>query len=92
VFNDGRPIPAELFTQVRDDLIGKFGGFHVLSPGSPAKGYWKSGPVLYRDDILIYRVTTLQDEDDFFMEYKRELAQRFDQEEIWVEKEETHRL
>jgi hypothetical protein len=91
-FNDGRPVPDDFFTQVRDELIAKFGGFHVLSPGSPAQGWWKSGPVVYRDDILIYRVTTKEDEDQFFKEFKQKLILLFEQEEIFMEKEETSLL
>jgi len=78
--------------QVRDELVEKFGGFHVLSPGSPAQGYWRTGSVLYQDNILIYMVTTAQDEKEFFREYKAELARRFQQEEIFVEEEETRLL
>jgi hypothetical protein len=91
-FNDGGRVPDALFIQVRDELIEKFGGLNVLSPGSPTQGWWKSGAVVYRDDILIYRVTTSQDEDNFFQSYKIELARRFQQEEVWIEREETRRL
>lgn len=91
-FNDGHPIPDDLFTQVRNDLIERFGGLHVLSPGSPAQGWWKSGSVVYRDDILIFRVTTVQNEDHFFREYKQKLLELFQQEEIWIEIEETRTL
>lgn len=91
-FNNGCPIPDDFFTQVRDELIARFGGFHVLSPGSPAQGWWKSGSVVYRDDILIYRVTTAEDEDQFFREYKQKLLLLFEQEEVWIEKEETRLL
>ncbi len=86
-FNDGSPVPEELFVQVRDELITRFGGFHVLSPGSPVEGYWKSGGVVYRDDMLIYRVTTQQSENQFFQGYRKALVARFKQQDIRIEVE-----
>lgn len=91
-FNDGSPVPDELFAQVRDELIARFGGLTTWPPSAPAEGWWKSGEVLYRDDIVIYRVTTGQEEDAFFKQYKEILAVRFKQEEIWIERVEAHPL
>jgi len=91
-FNDGSTIPDELFTQVRDELVERFVGFHVLSPGSPAEGWWKSGTVLYRDDMRIYQVDTKEDEDEFFQQYKRVLAERFKQLEIRIDRLEARQI
>jgi hypothetical protein len=91
-FNDGSTIPDDCFAQVKEEFLARFGGFTVLSPGSPALGYWKSGPLVYRDDLLIFRVTAAQDEDQFFREYKQILRELFGQEEIWIEREETRLL
>ncbi len=85
-FNDGRAVPGELFTQVRDELLEKYGGLTLLPPDSPVEGWWKSEGVLYKDDIVIYKVTTDDDEDLFFIQYQKELAHRFDQVKIWIEK------
>lgn len=71
---------------VKEELVSEFGGLTILPPGSPAEGWWESGGVLYRDDILIYRVTSTEDKDEFINEYKRILANRFKQERIWVER------
>mgnify|MGYP001042181820 CR=1 FL=1 len=94
-FNDGSLVPEELFLQVKDELVARFGGFHVLSPGSPAEGYWRaSKDVLYRDQFQIWRVTTFTTPEDgdaflkereFFKEYKKTLEERFKQESIWIE-------
>jgi len=88
-FADGTLVPDELFAAVRDELISRFGGLTILPPSSPAQGWWKSENVLYRDDILIYRVTTIGDEDQFFQQYKRSLAEQFKQQEIWIERVEA---
>lgn len=94
-FNDGNPIPEELFLQVKDELIARFGGFRVLSPGSPAEGYWRSPRgVLYQDQSQVWIVTTsttplggdaFLKECEFFKEYKKALEERFKQEAIWIE-------
>lgn len=91
-FNDGSTIPDELFTQVRDELVERFVGFHVLSPGSPAEGWWKPGTVLHRDDMLIYQVDTEEDEGEFFQQYKKVLEERFKQDEIWMQRLEARRI
>lgn len=92
-FNDGSPVPEELFLEVRDELIEKFHGFTSSPPGSPAVGWWKDSKdpngILYKDDIYIYWVTTIEDEDEFFKEYERVLAKRFKQIKIWIERLET---
>ncbi len=95
-FNDGSPVPDGLFLEVREELIEKFGGFTSSPPGSPAVGWWKdpNDPtgIVYRDDIYIYWVTTIQDEDEFFKEYKKVLAVRFKQVEVWIERLETRQI
>lgn len=91
-FNDGSQVPDDLFDRVRDQLISKFGGFTTWPPSAPAEGWWKSGEMLYRDDIVIYRVTLGEEEDAFFKQYKLELAALFKQEAIWIEKVEASPL
>lgn len=85
-------MPDELLVEVRDELIEQFGALTIMPPNSPAEGWWKSGEVLYKDDIVIYRVTTNQDEDEFFTQYKGILAVRFKQEAIWIERLEARPL
>ena len=85
-FNDGNPIPDELFVEVKNEIIDNFGALTTMPPNTPVVGYWKSEGVLYKDDIVIYTVTTAQDEDEFFKQYKNKLANRFKQLEIWIEK------
>jgi hypothetical protein len=95
-FNDGSPVSEELFLEVCDELIKKFGGLTSSPPSSPAVGWWKDPKdptgMLYKDDILIYRVSTIQDEDEFFKEYKKVLAVRFRQEEVLIERLETRQI
>lgn len=91
-FNDGSQIPDELFTTVKEELVSRFDGLTILSPGSPAEGLWKSGSVLYRDDNFIYQVDTKEDEDEFFQQYKRVLEGRFKQQEIRITRIETRTI
>jgi hypothetical protein len=89
-------IPEELFIQTRDELIKKFEGLRSSPPGSPAVGWWKDPKdptgILYKDDIYVYTVTTPQDEDEFFREYKKVLAARFKQIEVWIERLEAREI
>lgn len=90
--NDGSPVPDALFAEARDELIAKFGGLTASPPSAPAEGWWKSGNILYRDEMVIYRVTTGQDEDEFFKQYGDILALRFKQEKIWIQRAEVRSL
>jgi hypothetical protein len=93
-FNDGSPVPEELFLDVCDELTKKFTGFRSSPPSSPAVGWWKDPKtgMLYKDDILVYIVYTIQDEDEFFEEYAKVLAVRFRQEKVWIERVEVRQI
>lgn len=92
LLGDGTPASDELFAQTRDELVSRFGGLTSWPPGSPAEGWWKSEGVVHRDDIVIYGVTTIGDEDEFFADFKKVLAARFKQQEIWIERVEARPL
>ena len=55
-YNDGSPVEARKFRDLQVRLIESFNGCAFLP--QPNEGYWRTGEVTYRDDIVIYRVVT----------------------------------
>src|SRR5207247_8269451 len=53
-YNDGRPIEATKFQALQKRLLEQFGGLTFFP--QPNQGLWKMGAVVYRDEIVIYRV------------------------------------
>jgi len=85
-YNDGRPIEKDKFNLTRQELTSRFGGLTSTPPGFPLKGWWHSAQGIVEDDIVILTILTQDDEDQFFLNYKETLRQRFAQEEIHLVK------
>jgi hypothetical protein len=81
--NDGRKQPVELFTQVRQELVDRFGGLTAFTR-SPAKGLWENDDERHADDIVIYEVMTEKLDPGWWRDYKTELERRFQQEEMMI--------
>ena len=86
-YGSGKPIEPEKFKITKDELISRFGGLSTI-PGEGAwiDGWWKSGNMITRNRIVIYRVQVEGGHDDsFWKSYKETLKQRFDQQEILIQ-------
>ena len=83
-YNDGSPIEAAKFQGLQEQLLGHFGGLTFFP--QPNKGFWKVSTVTYRDEIVIYRVISLDQKAarDFLMQLKEKLRKDFDQEDILI--------
>ncbi len=83
-YNDGRSVSAELFEQTREDLIAQFGAMTLL-PQS-AIGVWVHQGTRYEDDLLrfIVDVDDTPEHQQFFVDFKMALLERFDQIEIYI--------
>jgi len=92
VYNTGAPIEEQKFIQTRKDLFSKFEGLSVIPPNVLVEGYWQSDGITYRDQNVIFKILTIEDEDDFFSQYKEILRKRFDQEEILIVKTPAEKL
>ena len=90
--NDGHRFGPELFAKVREELIEHFGGLTAFSR-SPAEGIWepKEGE-RSRDEILILEVMTDWIERSWWTAYRKDLEQRFRQEEIVIRVQKMERL
>lgn len=82
--NDGHPYGRELFRAVAGELTEKFGGL-TAHTRAPAEGFWKDGPPeKTRDEIVIYEVMARRLEKAWWHDYRRDLEDRFRQEEVLV--------
>jgi len=83
-YNDGNPVEAEKFQQLQEELLNRFEGLTFFP--QPNEGFWKMAGVTYRDEIVIYRVITPDEEDArrFLGHLKEEMKAVFDQEEVLI--------
>ena len=90
--NDGRRFGAEVFAEVRETLVERFGGLTAYSR-SPAEGLWEEGGGgRSRDDIVIFEVMAPALDRDWWRGYRAELERRFRQDEIVVRAQAVERL
>ncbi|EJN34700.1 hypothetical protein PMI35_00448 [Pseudomonas sp. GM78] len=82
--NDGAPQPVELLRHVREHLTDQFGGVTAFIR-NPAKGIsLQEGNERSEDDIIIYEVMVEAVDRLWWQSYKRDLEERFQQEEILI--------
>src|SRR3989442_13721696 len=83
-YNDGRPIEASKFQALQKRLLEQFGGLTFFP--QPNQGLWKMGAVVYRDEIVIYRVLAPRPRipRKFLARLKEDLRKSFRQEEILI--------
>jgi hypothetical protein len=83
-FNDGRPIPDELFYETRENLLARFEGLTWVA--HPIEGMWKHEGITYHDATvrLVVDVDDTPENHGFITELKPVLLKRFDQLEIYI--------
>jgi hypothetical protein len=82
--NDGTKQPVELFARVREELLKRFGGVTAFIR-SPAKGVWQlEENERAEDEIVIYEVMSESVDQLWWQTYKREIEQRFQQQELLI--------
>jgi hypothetical protein len=81
--NAGRPLPKALFSRERDRLVDRFGGLtaHIQAP---AKGLWRTGQRVKRDDLVIFEVMIRRVDRKWWMDYRHRLEKRFKQKALLV--------
>jgi hypothetical protein len=83
-YNDGAPIEPEKMTQLKKQLVEKFGGLTHFPQSN--EGLWKVGRVTFRDKIIILRV--LEDDEhaaaDFLTKLKKTIRRDWQQEEVLI--------
>ena len=83
-FNDGQPVPDELFADTFLDIRQQFGA--VSSETQIIQGYWENAGQAYRDELIrvFVDVADTQENQQFFHEFKERLRGRFQQIEIRI--------
>ena len=86
--NAGEALPAELFSEVRQQLADRFGGLTAYSR-APAQGLWKDEGETHHDDIVVFEVMAAQLDAGWWGEYRRNLEAKFRQREIVIRAQKT---
>ncbi len=90
--NDGTAVEDEFIGRLGERLVAEFGGCTFFP--QPNKGLWRMGDVVFRDDVVIFRVLT----DDvraarrYFRELKSELMGQLQQEAILIVEKDAETL
>ncbi|MEE9594123.1 MAG: hypothetical protein V3V92_01855 [Candidatus Hydrothermarchaeales archaeon] len=93
-YNNGGAVEHIKFKQTKDDLVKRFGGVTLapLDKNLAYEGIWVDKGKTYVDRIVIARVITDVDEDDFYMDFKEVLEKRFHQKEIMITKHTVEKI
>ena len=89
--NDGKRLAPELYADVREELVGVFGGLTAFSR-SPAEGVWEEGGERSNDDIVIFEVMSDTLDRAWWRRFRERLEREFRQDEIVVRAREVERL
>jgi hypothetical protein len=83
-YNDGSPIEPRKLVRIRNALLNQFGGLTYFPQHN--EGFWSSGGVTFRDEIVIYRVLAdkVGTARRFLRRLKDELKRDLEQQEILI--------
>lgn len=87
----GRRFGADLFADVRQELIDHFGGVTAFTR-SPAEGAWANDGRVEHDEIVIFEVMADWIDRSWWRGYRAGLERRFGQDEIVIRAREVERL
>lgn len=81
--NAGAPLGPPVLSEVRRELLERFGGLTAYSR-APAQGAWRDGASVDEDDILVVEVMADTLDRAWWGGYRAELEQRLGQKELVV--------
>lgn len=82
--NEGNSFPREIFAQVREELVERFGGLTAYSR-APADGVWKADDErTSRDKIIIYEVMAPALDRGWWSEFRQRLEGTFRQDTVLI--------
>jgi hypothetical protein len=86
--NLGLRFEQELYTEVRNELVARFGGITAYTR-APVHGLWQESEEIVRDDLVIYEIMVETLEEAWWREYRAILEHRFQQQSLVVR---AHRI
>ena len=91
-YNDGRSVEPQRFQVLQQQLLDQFGGLTFFP--QPNAGFWTMAGITYRDEIVIYRVITSDEQEArrFLSALKERLKEEFQQEDILIVEREVETL
>lgn len=90
--NDGNTFPKPWVDRVREELVERFGGVTAFVR-SPAVGLWEDDDgEVSRDDVVLFEIMTGALDRDWWAQYRRQLEQRFSQDEVLIRVTRVERL
>ena len=83
-YNDGRQVEPQKFQTLQTQLLDQFGGLTFFP--QPNQGFWTMAGITYRDEIVIYRVLTSDEQEAhrFLSNLKERLQEEFQQADILI--------
>jgi len=83
-YNDGSPVEAVKLLELKRRLLDQFEGLTFFPQAM--EGFWRTGGVTYRDEIVIFRILTadVSEARRFLSQLKEHLKKEFSQEEILI--------
>lgn len=88
--NEGRPFPDTQMLAIREELVGRFGGFTATR--TPAEGVWAHRGQRVRDDIILVEVMTEELDRDWWRAFRARLEKQLRQDTIVIRTHESERL
>jgi hypothetical protein len=79
--NRGNRLSRSLFSDVRRELLQRFGGLTAYNR-MPVKGLWKDTDRVSRDELVIFEVMADRLERGWWEDYRRSMEKRFMQQQI----------
>src|ERR1044072_9814182 len=76
--NTGAPFQQKPFTDLRDELVERFGGITACTR-APVHGLWQECEQVIRDDLIIYEIMVEPWDERWWRELRRSLESRFQQ-------------
>lgn len=90
--NDGKPFPTALYSEVRAEMVERFGGLTAYAR-APASGLWQEDQgQTVRDDLVIYEVQSPRLDRIWWQDYRTTLEKRFEQDALMVRAHRIHIL
>jgi len=79
--NSGMRFEQELYSEVRNELMDRFGGITAYTR-APVHGLWHDSEQVVRDDLIIYEIMVKELDKKWWYEYRNVLEKRFQQDTL----------